>query len=483
MKLTCHDVAAAVHGVLHGPNALVNGVSTDTRALTAGQLFVPLRGPNFDGHAFIDAAFATGAAASLVAGDCERRLDDHRVYIEVPDTQVALGELGRAWALRVGATRVAITGSNGKTTTKDLVALVLAAYGPTHKTWGNHNNLIGLPLTLLSMVEGTRFAALEMGMNAPGEIAALTRLGVPHIGLVTSIGAAHLEGLGSIEGVAAAKGELFLGLARGATAIVNAFDPRVAQLPVAPGVKRLVVGPKPGADLLLSRITREGTAGFSAVLTIGAENHKLSVRSLARHDVVNAALAVAVVHALGLPLGPALGALASASPEPAAKRGRLGWVRTGSGVNIIDDTYNANPASMRAAVEALCEVSAGVRRFAVLGDMLELGDGASALHRDIGMLASDLGVDALFAVGRYSDDYASGYDGDKVICGGDVPEILDQLLMTVKKGDWVLVKGSRGARMERVVEALIDAGKASSGSSGARLRAAMGTTGTGGSAS
>ncbi len=451
MNLSARQVASAVHGVLYGRDVPLTGVSTDSRSLAAGQLFVPLRGPSFDGHAFIDGAFERGAAASLVAADADRNLDDGRVYLEVQDTLAALGELAHAWLQTLPAVRLALTGSNGKTTTKELLAAALAPYGDVHKTYGNHNNLVGMPLTAFGAKASHRFVVFELGMNAPGEIATMTRLVVPHVGLITSIAPAHLQGVGSIEGVAAAKGELFRGLGPGAFVVVNGFDARVKALAEGLEQRRVVVGPGRDADVCVARIQRQGVAGFTAALVIAGRSHTLTLRTLARHDVINAALAVGVVVALGLDVEPALAALT----RHTGVYGRMAWVVTPRGVNVIDDTYNANPGSMRAALEALAEAGAGARRIAVLGDMRELGHGAPALHTELGALAGDLGVDALYAVGRHAEDYATGYAGDRVVCGDDVPDVVAHLTKTVRKGDWVLVKGSRGMRMERVVEALV----------------------------
>ncbi len=478
MNWTARQVAGAVRGVLHGPDAPLSGVSTDTRTLAPGQLFVPLRGPNFDGHAFIDGAFQSGAAAAMVAGDAERNLDDARVYVEVPDTLEALGDLAQAWLQSLSAIRIALTGSNGKTTTKELIAAALAPYGDVHKTYGNHNNLIGMPLTALAAKPGHAYIVFELGMNARGEIGVLTRRVVPHVGLITSIAPAHLEGVGSIQGVAEAKAELFRGLGPSAILVVNAFDARVKALAEGLPQRAVVVGPGSDADVSVTRIQRQGVAGFTATLAIrsvhsggrpGAASprpsssarasqrgepqvHTLTLRTLARHDVINAALAIGVVVALGLEVEPALTALT----RHTGVYGRMAWVVTPRGVNVIDDTYNANPGSMRAALEALCEAGAGARRLAVLGDMRELGPSAATLHEEIGGVAGDLGIDALYAVGRYAENVATGYAGDRVVAAENAGEIVGHLMKTVRRGDWVLVKGSRGMRMERVVEALME---------------------------
>ena len=446
---TTRRVASAAHGVLHGPDLPITGVSTDTRSIGRGQVFAALRGPSFDGHEFMDKAFALGAVACLMAADCDRVVDDGRAYIEVQDTLTSLGDVAAAWLADLPAERIALTGSNGKTSTKEFVGTALSPHGAVHKTAKNHNNLVGVPQTAFGVTVAHRFGVFELGMSVPGEIARLTEIVKPRVALVTSVAPAHLEGVGSLDGVVFEKSRLFAGLTKADVAVVNGFDARVKTMETA--ARRVVVGPESGADVVVSRVRRDGVAGFSADVTVAGKHHTLGLRTLARHDVVNAALALGVVHALGLDVGASIDAL----QKQEGVSGRMRWVVSKDGVNIIDDTYNANPGSMRAALQALGEVGMASRKIAILGDMRELGAEAARLHAEIGRVAADVEVDALYAVGRHADDYATGFDGGKIVCGDDVPEILPHLSKQLRRGDWVLVKGSRGMRMERVVQALL----------------------------
>ena len=451
MNWSGRDLARITGGALvAGGDHACTGVSTDTRTLGPGQLFIPLVGERFDGHDFIEKAVAMGCAGCLVQAGRKVELGS-LVHVEVPDTLRALGDIASAHLELLSAPVVAITGSNGKTSTKELTATVLGAYGRVAKNRGNFNNLVGLPLTLLEVTEQDDFVVVEMGMNAPGEIARLTEIADPDIGVVTTIDAAHLHGVGSIEGVARAKGELFAGLGPGACAVVNALDRRVRALADHIDAQVLCVGTG-DVDVSIEGIRRTGVAGLTASIRIQGRSHKLELRALGQHEVYNAGLALGVAVGLGLDPVPGLRALAQHTGVP----GRLQWKVTTTGVNVIDDTYNANPGSMRAALKTLAEVAQTDRRIAVLGDMLELGPDATALHEDIGAFAADLEVDYLFACGEHAGAVVAGFmsETDNTVIADDAAELAAPLLDVVRPGDWVLVKGSRGARMERLVEAL-----------------------------
>ncbi len=451
MTWTASQLAAACKGTLYGPaDAKVRAVSSDTRMLdaTSQSLFIGLRGVNFDGDDFASGALRSGAVGVLVHQGRVPELSDTQFAIEVDDTLFALGELAKAHLESLDATVIAITGSNGKTTTKEMTAAALEPYGTVHKNPGNHNNRIGLPLSALNADADVDFIVLELGMNEFGEISRLTEICRPDVGVVVSIGAAHLEGVGTIEGVIRAKGELYLGLQSTAVAVVAADDAYVVKAAAGTGARVVNVGAK-ADDVRVGTIRRRGIAGLTSSLTVGGSTYELELRSLARHDMRNGALVAGILHALGL--DPAQGLRALERHE--GVDGRVDWL-VASGVNIIDDTYNANPSSVASALRTLGEVAGQDRRIAVLGDMLELGPDASNLHREVGVLAADMGVDILYAVGKHNAEIASGFYGDNVVCANDADEITSHLTSIVRPDDWVLVKGSRGMRMERVVHAL-----------------------------
>lgn len=455
MNWTGQDVARITGGrVVGGAARKCSGVSTDSRTLGRSQLFVPLVGDRFDGHDFVGDALARGCAGAIVQAGQSLDLGG-LIHVEVEDTLHALGELARAHLAALDLTVIAITGSNGKTSTKEMCAVMLSAYGQVLRNPGNFNNLIGLPLTAFQATTSHDFAVFEMGMNRPGEIARLTEIACPRVGLITQIAAAHLEGLITIDGVTWAKGELYCGLDSDAVAVVNANDPNVVRASGGIAASTVTVGAGPGVDVAVEGIRRKGVAGLTAMIVVRGKSYDLALRTLARHDVWNAALGVGVLAALGLDPAPGLEAL----QRHQGVQGRLQWRVTPGGVNVIDDTYNANPASVRAALETLAEVGGDGRRIAVLGDMLELGDDAPALHEQVGTAAADMDVDRLFVVGGFARHVAAGFmDDESVFVAGDCADIIAPVRRLVKPGDWVLVKGSRGMRMERLVGALMGEG-------------------------
>ncbi len=438
--------------LLAGADRRCTGVSTDTRSLSPGDLFVPIVGERFDGHNFIDRALERQCCGSLVAKDRELDLAG-RLHVEVPDTLVALGDLARAHLESLSVQVVGITGSNGKTSTKELVATALSAHGSVTRNPGNFNNLVGLPLSAFEVTEEHDFAVLEMGMNAPGEIARLTEIAQPDVGVITGVAAAHLEGLGSIEGVAAAKAELFDGLSAASVAVVNERDPHVRERAKGIAATKIRVGTGT-ADVAVASIQRLGVAGLRATVSICGQKYEMSLRALGEHSIWNAAMAMGVVLALDLDPAPALAAL----HRHGGVAGRLQWKVGADGVNVIDDTYNANPESTRAALMTLVGVPGQGRRIAVLGDMLELGPDAPALHEEVGSFAAGLELDYLFACGAHRDSILAGFEGKpaQVFQAIDAAELIEPLKSLAREDDWILVKGSRGMRMERVVANLVE---------------------------
>ena len=442
------------------------GVSTDSRALEPGALFVALRGERFDGHGFLEAAFVNGAGAAIVdtafaksLGPDARRLP---LYI-VDDTLVALQRLAHHWLLAQPATRIALTGSNGKTTTKELIAAALrgaVADDEVLATDGNLNNHIGVPLTMLRVEAHHRFAILEMGMNHLGEIKSYCAFAPPQVGLVTNMGTAHAGNVGGLEGVAQAKAELFAALPNDGIAIVNADDPRcVREAQNKARCRHILFGRAPFADVRLVDVADLEDGGQRLAITWRGETQEVALPLDGRHNALNACGAVAVAVAVDVPFAKAVAGLGAVRPAS----GRLERRRRPDGLLVLDDSYNANPDSMEAGLNTLRDAGALAKRptVAVLGDMLELGPQARAAHRHIGAAAAQAGIRRLFCCGAYAADYQEGAQGQglvDVVIAPDSLSLAPFVLEGVAADDVVLVKGSRGARMERVAEALLLSG-------------------------
>jgi UDP-N-acetylmuramoyl-tripeptide--D-alanyl-D-alanine ligase len=452
---TIDDIARATGGTIIGcDNGVVVGVSTDSRSTQADELFTPLRGERFDGHDFIEEVVAKGVRVFLAESAWARshEVPADATCIAVTDTLRALGDLARFHRLRFELPVVGITGSNGKTTTKEMLAGILALTATGLKTRGNLNNLIGLPQMLLQLTAEHRWAVLEMGMSEPGEIDRLAELACPNVGIITNAFPAHLESMGSVDAVARAKGELFLRLPTGGWAVYNADDPLIARCPSPSGVTRLSFGLE-RAEVSATGIRSEGPAGQSFTLRLpqGALSVRMKVYGL--HNIYNALAAAAAATALGVApevIGAGLEAF-----TPVAKRFNLEEV---GGIVLIDDSYNANPASMAAALVTLRDISDESRTIAVLGDMLELGEGSAKAHREVGRLAATC-VDRLYLLGALAETVAAGaVEGGlaaaEVMVAKDHGEILADLVRVLTKGDYLLVKGSRGMRMETVAEGI-----------------------------
>ncbi len=434
-------------------------VTTDSRTVSPGKAFFALNGPRFDGHDFIPAVLEQPGTAVVGRTGRVEALPGHlragHLVIGVADPLVALGDTARFVRQQIDVPVVGLTGSMGKTTVKELVRHILLQVGPGLATEGNYNNLIGLPLTLLQFDPAHRWVVLEMGMNAPGEIRRLQEIGQPAIRLVTNVAAAHTEGVGGIEGVAKAKGELFETAAPGDTVVVNLDDARVAALPVPAGVRRVTFGTvgEAGVRLVDSRLRDDGTS--DVVIDAGGARLETHVPLVGVHQARNAVAAVAVAVALDIPLRAIDAGIRSCGSLP--MRMELGLLP--GGVTVINDAYNANPGSMRAALETL--VAMGRERgrtAAVLGDMLELGDGERQAHEELGRDVATLGVERLFTIGGRAAGIArgavtAGMEASRVIHANDPGELSARIEAWVRAGDVVLFKGSRGARIERVLEA------------------------------
>ena len=441
-------------------NQLFSSISTDSRTLRPGDLFLALEGDQFDGHEFIGQVLDQGGAGIIVDQKkvANIGLRDLQIpVVGVPDTLRALGDLAQFWRRRYPIPFVAITGSNGKTTTKEMVASILHRSWKILKNQGTFNNLVGLPITLLQLNNTHQAAVVELGMNQPGEIKRLTEILSPDLGLVTNIQPAHLQGLGSLEGIQAAKGELFAGMAASATIVVNRDDPRVLSLASSfPGRRVNFSAAGEPADVSLDRIVTMDVEGTRFLLKFPEEILEIYLPVLGRHHLNNAVAAAAVVWALDLPTSTLASSLANFRPVDK----RMEVLTIPGEIRIINDSYNANPGSVAVALETLGQMKKEGRAFAVLGDMLELGDSSATLHHQVGFKAAEEGADYLLSMGDQSSHLLAGaaeagMDSNRLIQASDHEEIASQVQKLVAAGDWILVKGSRGMRMEKVVEILL----------------------------
>jgi len=447
MMETLYAVAQRIGARLEGNNVGFSRVTTDTRTLAAGDLFVALKGENFDGHEFVARAAESGAVGAIVS----RYIDCALPQIVVNDTLIALQEYAASWRNDFDLPVVAVTGSNGKTTTKQMLSAIFVARGPVLATQGNLNNHIGLPLTLLSLRREHATAVIEMGANHLGEIELLTRLTRPNIGVITQAGDAHLEGFGSREGVARGKGELFAGLGNGGVAVINADD---AYAPlwreIAKNASTLSFGMGEQADvraLHVQPFPAESPVGSRFELRAPEGRQTVTLPLPGRHNVHNALAAAACAVALGMDLKDIAAGLARMD----APQGRLSWKTTPEGARLLDDSYNANPTSLQAGMELLASLPG--QRVLVLGGMAELGADAPLLHADAGRSAKALRIDRLYTLGAMAAEAAKGF-GESAQAFEDLNELVAALRPHLNKNVALLVKGSRSSRMERVVAAL-----------------------------
>ncbi len=443
--------------VIGSSDAVVESVSTDTRTLGRGALFVAVAGESYDGHDYTADALARGAVALLVS-----RADaapPGANAIAVADTVAALGEMARGHRARFGGPVVAITGSNGKTTTKELCARVLEAAGRrVRRTPGNLNNHIGMPLSVLALEPADDVLVVEMGMNHEGEIDHLARIAEPTVGAITNVAPAHLGPLGSLEAIARAKGELFARIRADGVAIVNADDANcVAQSERFAG-RKLRFAEHAEADVRARAVRSEGGAA-RYTLSCPAGETEIRMRAPGLHLVEDGLCAAAAALASGALGAAALEAIRTGLEGFGGVPGRVALRESPDGLRLVDDTYNANPHSVARALETLAQLRGGGRAFAVLGDMFELGDDAPALHAGIGRKAAASGLEALVAVGPLSRNTARAARdaGLERTLECDDPESAAELVRKhARAGDVVLVKGSRGMRLERVVQRLLE---------------------------
>ncbi len=440
------EAATILRGSYRGRDARFASVSSDTRTLRTGDLFVALVGPNFDAHDYLAIAEQKGAVAALV----QREVETPMPVVQVADTRRALGELAAAWRQRAAARIVAVTGSNGKTTVKEMLAAILGRGHEVLATRGNLNNDIGMPLTLLRL-QGEDFGVIEMGANHPGEIARLSRIARPDVAVLNNAGRAHLEGFGSLEGVARAKAEILDGLAEDGVFVFNADD-RFAPLWRELAAGRRVLSFGLGAADVRSpgdarvRLTEQGFENRFDVVHPGGR-FEACLRLAGEHNRCNALAATAAALALGIDEQAIREGLAGLAPVP----GRLCPLRADCGALLVDDSYNANPDSVAAALSVLQSLPG--RRNLVLGDLGELGVEQEALHAELGQRAAQAGIERLFTCGDLSRHAGRAFAGTWRHFD-DRQALIEALSDTLDSGDSVLVKGSRASAMDRVVRAL-----------------------------
>ena len=446
--------AGAVHGRMLGANVRFTRVATDTRTLAPGDLFVAIRGERFDGHDFVGTAFERGAAAALVTADRAGGLKGN--LIAVPDSLAALGALAAHWRTRFAAPVIVVVGSNGKTTVKEMLAAILRAhYGEAHvlATEGNLNNAIGLPLTLLRLRAGHEVAAIELGMNHPGETAELAAIAQPTVALINNAQREHQEFMRSIAEVAAEHAALIGALPAGGTAVLNADDPSIdvwrAAARARGGVRVIEFAlDHPAAVRLRGEFA---PAGGTLAFATSAGDAVARLAAPGRHNASNALAAAAAAIAVGVPLAAVVRGLEAFRPVA----GRLVALRSGAGATVLDDTYNANPDSVRVAIDVLA--AAPPPRWLVLGDMGEVGASGPEFHHEVGAHARDAGVDRLLTVGALAAESAAAF-GEGAEHFAAVDALAAHVAATARAGTTVLVKGSRFMRMERVVAALCGPG-------------------------
>ena len=444
-KFSLAKMSAVLSGKLINQDVEFSTVSTDSRNIKPGQLFIALVGPNFDGHQFIKEITQKGAAAAIVSKPIKTDLP----LLQVADTNKALGQLAAWHRQQMQLPIIALTGSCGKTTVKEMTRCILAECGTTLANEGTLNNDIGVPLTLLKLQPEHRYAVIELGANNPGEIAYLTQMTKPQVAFINNIAPAHLAGFGSIEGVARAKAEIFTGLKENGIALVNVDDHYANWIKEKLNGKKIITfGIEHAADFQAQTLKADAEERFSFILKTPQGEINIQLPVLGKHNVLNALAAAAATSAVGA----SLNAIKAGLEKMRAVSGRL-VVRQGqAGARIFDDTYNANPFSVRTALQVLANYK-GERIF-VFGDMGELGEQAEQMHQEIGEFAKQLGINRLYAWGKLSKATVKAF-GEGAYHFDDKSQLSDAVKNILKPDVTVLVKGSRSAKMEQVVAALL----------------------------
>ncbi len=449
MMMQLSELSQVVRGTLHGPEVSFDSVSTDTRTLRSGDLFIALHGPRFDGSKFVHQAKENGAIAAVVP----KLFVDGLPLVIVDDTRIALGELAAAWRQKIGPLVVGVTGSNGKTTTKELITAVLGVTGTVLYTEGNLNNDIGVPLTLLRLTEEHRFAVVELGANHPGEIDYISKIASPDFALITNAGPAHLEGFGTVEGVARAKGEIIDSVSENGTVILNADDQFFELWKARAGRRRIIsFGFSPEADVRVDSSSIEmispNIGSQFAVEYLGSQ-YQIKLCLAGKHNISNALAATAVGLAAGMSLSRISVGLSRVKPVV----GRLQPLQGIGGALVINDSYNANPSSLVAALDFLSGIPG--KRWLICGAFAELGEGSLEFHEEIGQRAKAAGVLKLFTVGPETREAVAAF-GEGALFFEHHTDLIDVVKKLVDEDVVILVKGSRNQHMERVVDALIE---------------------------
>jgi len=449
MKMKLSEIATCVNGQLVGDDSLANGVSIDTRTLQKGNLYIAIAGKTFDGHDFVELAEKAGAIAVLT----HKKLETNLLQIVASDTHLALAELAGAWRKKMNLNIIGVTGSNGKTTTKEMLAAILSVNNSVLFTQGNLNNDIGVPLTLLKISPEHRYAAIEMGANHAGEIAYTSRVANADVVIITNVGAAHLEGFGDVNGVAHAKGEIIKTLNPNGVAILNADDAFFDYWKnVADSRKVITFGLSKNANVRAENIdvkieNHQFVTRFD--LKIGSSEIKINLPLAGNHNVLNALAATAATLALDIPLAQIKQGLETMSPV----KGRLQLLRGRLGSTLINDTYNANTSSLKAALNVLEKCDG--EHWVVLGAFGELGDDTERLHFEMAETLKNFGVKRLFAVGELTQQTVTAFGEDAQHFSSQT-ELLQTITPLLTGNETILIKGSRSQRMENITTALVE---------------------------
>lgn len=461
-RFSLQDILDSTGGTLISgdPGKVFSEISIDSRTIKRGDLFIALRGMRFDGHQFVKEAMEKGGEGVIIENESlgEKEVLDPRgkTVIVVGDTLRALGDIAHWWRKKHPIPLIAVVGSNGKTTTKEIIATLLEGSFRVLKTSGNRNNLIGLPLTLLDLGPKHNIAVVEMGMNVKGEIRRMTEIANPDVGLITNISEAHLEGLGTFEELIKAKGELWDTMRPDGVIVVNQDDGHVMKLAERYPGKKVTFGLEVTSDVMAKEIRIEGSKGVRFTLNLTGGEVEVFFPMMGIASIYNALAGTAVASVFGVPREKIIKRLEGFKPFSM----RMEIIQMGNGATIINDAYNANPKSMELALKALSEVKDRRRGIAVLGDMLELGQFSDEAHASIGEKVASLGVDLLFTLGERAEIIAqkarqAGLNEDRVVVSMDHQDLLIRLKKTIKRGDWILVKGSRALSLEKVVLGLM----------------------------
>jgi len=460
--LKIDEILSATEGTLirGNPEGRLEGVSTDSRTIRKGNLFIPLTGDHFDGHGFVPDAIQNGAGGLLVQKgeeDAIGSLSGDLPVVLVDDTLRALGDIANLWRNKSTIPVVAVTGSSGKTTTKEMIATVAGLSKNVLKSRGNYNNLVGLPLSLLELNREHEMAVVEMGTNRRGEIERLTSIAEPDIGVITNIGPAHLEGFGSVDAVMEEKGDLFSNMKNSGIAVINRDDRFSRILADRWEGRNISFGIDENAFVRAERIFMRGEDGISFTLEVGGVGKGVDMTVVGRHNIYNAMACTAACLAMGLEYDLICEGLSAFRQI----QGRMNIHRLKRGGTVIDDTYNANPASVIESLNTLKDLKGNNESIIIFGDMLELGEDAERLHEEVGRVMADTGAGRIFLRGNFAESVARGaiergFRKDHLYFVERPEEIMEPLHSLLREGEWILVKGSRSMRMEEFLHAIIE---------------------------